>query len=224
MTVKSQAVDFVWPEQRPAEPPFRWSLDGGGRELITGLISQHGWKTMIEVGVYCGGSALQWLDACPDLFLYGVDPYPADAAPGTYFAKHRTTSLVTLTNETEDQFIARMSKPDCLYPAIIANMWDYRDRFVPIRGFSPQALIDLAGAGVVPDLIYLDAMKTGEEMSVIRDLWPSCIITGDDWTWTNNDGVNPLHAVVHDFAAANAMDLIVRYATWVLSPKDAPVL
>lgn len=217
---------FEWPLTRPDMKPFRWALDSGGREVICHLINQHGWTSMVEVGVYCGGSALQWLDACPDLHVYGVDPYPADADVGGYYARQRDTYVgqVDFCGQSEYEFIAQMSKPDSLFPAVLSNLWDHRDRFTPVRGFSPQSLIDIAADGVVPDIIFLDAMKTGEEMPLVRDLWPNCLITGDDWTWKDFDGSNTIRNAVIGFANSNGCSVIVKDGIWILEPHHRQIL
>jgi len=217
---------FEWPQQRPDMKPFRWALDGGGRQLIINLINQHGWQTMVEVGVYCGGSVLQWLEGCPDLHVFGVDPYSADANVGAYYASQREfyRGKVDFGAQTEFEFVASMSAPDSLFPAVLSNLWDYRARFTPVRGYSPQALIDLAATGVTPELIFLDAMKTGEELPVISDLWPQCVIAGDDWTWIDNNGRQPIREAVYRFAAGKGCSVIVKDATWLLEPHARQIL
>lgn len=217
---------FLWPEKRPEMKPFRWALDGGGRELITNLINHHGWKTMIEVGVYCGGSVLQWLEACHGLTVYGVDPYPADAGVGQYFRANADfyRPHIDFGGMTEDEFIEQMEAPDSLFPAVLSNLWEYQDRFIPVRGFSPQALVDLKAAGVEPDIIFLDAMKTGEEIPVALNLWPDCLITGDDWTWQDDDGRNPIRSAVLEFVSDGAFCVAARRATWILESNDRQIL
>lgn len=217
---------FEWPSVRPALKPFRWALDGGGRDLVIDLVNGRGLKTMLEVGVYCGGSSLQWLDACPGLSVFGVDPYPADSDVGQYFAANADfyRRTVDLRDMTEEEFIAQMSEPDSLFPAVLSNLWDYRDRFTPVRGFAPEALYKLHAAGVVPDIAFLDAMKTGDEMHVVRELWPDCIITGDDWCWQDGNGEIPIRAPVLAFADKHNVRLTAELATWILTPRGEPLV
>jgi hypothetical protein len=212
-------VDKAYSE-RPNFRPFRWALDGGGRRLVIDLIRTRGLKVMLEVGVYVGGSSLQWLEACPDLHVIGVDPWPADMDVGGYFERNADfyRAHVDLCGMSEAEFIAQMKRPDAGFLATISNLWDYRGRFTPVRGYAPAALHELKARGAKPDIAFLDAMKTGDEMNVIRELWPDCIITGDDWCWRDHAGNAPIRAPVLDFAERHDLRLTVERATWMLTP------
>lgn len=52
-----------WPDVSPldGQPSHVWSLDGGGRHLVIDLIRECQPRVFLEVGVFVGGSALQWL-------------------------------------------------------------------------------------------------------------------------------------------------------------------
>jgi hypothetical protein len=212
-----------WPAERPDFRPFRWSLDGGGKQLVVDTARRHGVKTIVEIGVYLGGSALHWLDALSDVTVVGIDPWEFDDT-AEYFERNREMyrHVVDLQGMPESEFLAQMRKPDSAYLATLSNLWAYRGRFVPVRGFSPQALIDMNEIGLVPDMIYLDAMKTGDELELVRSMWPRTIITGDDWTWKSDDTSEKydIREVVIPFAKKHGLRVLDDRATWVLAEGD----
>ncbi len=65
--------------------------------------------------------------------------------------------------------------------------WPGQDRVIPIRADSLDALAEIAQAGLVPDLIYLDTEHTydrvSRELAFCTDHWPSSTIVGDDYDW-----------------------------------------
>jgi hypothetical protein len=215
---------FNWPATRPPSKPFYWPLDSGGRDKLIKVISENKISTMVEVGVYCGGSARQWLAACPGLTVYGVDPYD-DAEVGQYYSANKAIyePTIDLMGMSEQEFVNQMTGPNTLYPAVLSNLWEYRARFFPVRGVAPQALTDLAKGGVKPDIVYLDAMKRGDELATVQKLWPRAVIGGNGWTWRDNEGRQPLHAAVSDYAARNNLDVKTYEGTWILSPKKRPL-
>jgi hypothetical protein len=67
-----------WPDIRglAGQPSYVWSLDGGGRHLIVDLIRERQPKVFLEVGVFVGGSSLQWLQNSPvDMTLLAADTW-----------------------------------------------------------------------------------------------------------------------------------------------------
>jgi len=87
----------------------------------------------------------------------------------------------------------QQADPDCarrlpmLYETFLRNLWPWRDRVIPIRADSLDALAEVHQAGLVPDLVYLDTEHTYDRVS--RELafctahWPSTTIVGDDYDW-----------------------------------------
>ena len=220
-------AQLSWPDSPPAGmKPFRWMLDGGGRDVVASIVNRNGLRSMLEIGVFLGGGSIQLLDACPCLRIYGLDPYeepyPDYSSIGHYYLANRRIyqSAVDASGITEEEFLAQMSRPLVQLDAVIANLWAYRERFTAVKGFSPTALPPLAAEGFEPDIVFLDADKSGVELPVISRLWPRCIIAGDDWTWHNQSGENPLHRMVRRTAEGRNMSLIVKDAVWVLEPHD----
>jgi hypothetical protein len=220
-------TQLIWPDARPMGiTPFRWTLDGGGRELIKNIINQHGMSSMLEIGVFLGGGTLELLEACPDLYIFGLDkyeePYPEFASIGHYYIANRRIyqSAIDRSGISEHEFLVQMSRPLAQRDAVISNLWPYRDRFAAIKGRSPDVLPELAMEGIYPDIVFLDSDKSGRELPIISALWPRSVISGDDWTWCDPSGRNSLRAVVRSIAARRDMSLIVKDAVWVLEPHD----
>jgi hypothetical protein len=46
---------------------YYFSLDGGGRNIITDALRENDVKVMLEIGSFLCGSTIQWLDSKHDL-------------------------------------------------------------------------------------------------------------------------------------------------------------
>lgn len=75
-----------------------------------------------------------------------------------------------------------------------ANLYEYRDRVLPIKSLTQGALIKIKESGVKIDLVYIDAGHTFQEVfNDIRaciTLFPNAIITGDDYQWEEPSDMN----------------------------------
>lgn len=217
---------FPLPSERPDYVPFSWKLDGGGRDLLLDLITGRDVRVMVEVGVLYGGSALQWLRHKADLTLIGIDPWAFDADQVRYWWGNRHAYGIDNLDAgglSDDAFLKQLLRPDAAYFATISNLWDFRDRFVPIRGRSPEMLHTVAALGVVPDLVYFDSDKELVDLDVCRALWPAAIISGDDWWWSpeGQPDAYPVQKAVQEFAAKHGLTVMNHAATWYLAPGAA---
>jgi hypothetical protein len=68
-------------------------------------------------------------------------------------------------------------------------------------------------------LIYIDAFKSDEDLSVAAELFPSAILCGDDWTWRDEDGRLRMRGHVQQFAAAHQREIAADGATLLLGPE-----
>jgi hypothetical protein len=72
-----------------------------------------------------------------------------------------------------------------LYEVFCRNNWKYKNRIIPLRQDTLVGLATVASCGVVPGLIYVDANHEYEnvlaQLKLIHELFPSSIVTGDDW-------------------------------------------
>jgi hypothetical protein len=106
----------------------------------------------------------------------------------------------------------------------LANLWDYRERVIPIRGNSPDMLFEIHRLGAEPDLIFLDADKEGREIEICHELFPNATMTGDDWWWGRDrwwraDKGYPIRKPVKDFCRQNRRFLKTSYQTWVIDDE-----
>jgi hypothetical protein len=80
-----------------------------------------------------------------------------------------------------------------LYECFLLNLWDERHRVIPIRADSLVGLAEVADAGLVPDVVYLDSDHTYErvdaELRLCFDAWPFATIVGDDYGHPDHPGV-----------------------------------
>jgi hypothetical protein len=195
---------YPWPLKRPYDDLVGWPLDGGGRQLVTKLIQKKNLSLQVEIGTFLGDSAKKWLDSHPALILICVDPWEGSDYWVDYARKHNREDLANIFKE-----------PDGIYHAFLSLMWNYRERIIPVKGYSPEKLYELHDLGVFPEIFYLDGTKTGDELDVCESLFPNAIITGDDWTWSNGEGY-PIRETVKGFANKNGYLYQAFRATWLL--------
>ena len=124
-------------------------MDGGGREIIKEIIVKENISLMLEIGVFFGGSAKQWLDTSEQLMLIGVDPFPNLSG---YFAKSydRYQDDILLGKHSYESLLEQLQLENGTYLSVINNLWDYRDRFIPIPKKSPDVLHELNRCQVKP--------------------------------------------------------------------------
>ena len=203
-----------WPDIEDV-PSYRFSLDGGGRRHVVDLIKRTNPKVMVEVGCFLGGSVLTWLEASPDLTVIGIDPWAGnwDAHMERWLANPRVASLFK-SIENIDTFRADLRQYGP-YRSALANLRDYRDRFIPIQGLSPAALHVIADHGVAPDIVYIDAGKISADLDAAYRLFPKAHLCGDDWGWGAEEGY-PMRKVVEGFAAQHGHSIVAELQTWVL--------
>lgn len=219
MSLETLAARYPLPSERPDKKPFYWSLDGGGREIIQDLIRERDVRLMAEVGVFLGGSTIQWLDAKQDLTVIGVDPWDLGDRLPDYFERsadiYSGERLVYSEGLDRKSLRKQLIGPESFYQCALSNLWNYRDRFIAMRNKSPQALYEISDHGVMPELVYIDSDKNGEELEVIRELFPEAIISGDDWLWGADKGF-PIQKAVRPFAERHGLEIVSKAASWYL--------
>lgn len=196
---------YPWPSNRPEVTPVNWALDGGGRRLVTEAIRKHKLSIILEVGVFLGGSVKAWLEALPNVTVLAVDPWKP---PWGDFARQCGRP------EIADQ----LDRPDGAYETFLTSMWEYRDRVIPIRGYSQEVLYQIAEFGVTPELLYLDGDKSGREIEICNKLFPGIMVSGDDWLH-ESDGCFPIRKPVRDYCREQAKTLRTDRHTWLVSDE-----
>ncbi len=194
---------FPYPRIDSSINPFLWSIDGGGRELIEQMIVDNDVRLILEIGSFLGGSTERWLRASRNLVVVCLDPW-LDGWAGDYTAQHGYT-----------EFRDQLNQENGFFMTFLANLWNYRTRVVPVRKKSPQGLLDLFLLNLQPDLIYVDADKKSDSIRACHQLWPSAILTGDDWNWGKGDKA-PVREAVTTLASTHGFEILQQKETWVL--------
>jgi predicted O-methyltransferase YrrM len=124
-------------------------------------------KVIVELGTWLGHGALKFAALAPDAAIICVDHWLGSA-------------------EHYQDAECRKMLPK-LYRAFCTNVWDQRDRIVPMKTTTWAGLQELHDLGVKPDLIYVDASHkyedVKEDIRLSRELFPNAILCGDDADW-----------------------------------------
>ena len=212
--------DNPWPKLPAGVKPFYLSLDAGGRHLVTDAIREHGITLMLEIGCFLCGSTRQWLDSSPDLEVIGVDPW--DGNWSTYVRREAEAGKGIFAALEDPSRLANTIQRYGNFRLALNNVRDHRDRFIPVRQRSPEALHYLRRRGIEPQLVYIDAFKSDEDLWVAHDLFPRSILCGDDWNWADENGRLRMREHVERFAAEKGFTVEAEGATWLLPTGRPP--
>ena len=212
--IKALKRAYFWPREKPKCEPFDWCLGGRGQELIKQIIIEQKVAIMVEIGVSFGGSARQWLESSPYLLLIGIDPFPNMA---DYYAKKADSykDRIDYKNLDYQSLLNQLKREDGTYLSALSNLWHYRERFIPIKGTSPDKLYDIYEIGLIPDLIYIDSNCKLNELELCQELFPDTIIAGYNWTWRSLREY-PVRQPLNTFASQYGYEIITSKSTWVL--------
>ncbi len=209
--------EFPWGEHKP----FHLALDAngrGGREIIIRQIVERNVKLIVEVGCFLGGSSLHWLNAKADLTVIGVDPwggnwaaYIEQMAVDPNMSRH-----VWHMTEEEVARIVTMLRRHGNFGVALNNLRLYKDRFIPVRQSSPEALYYLARRDIPVEMIYIDAFKHRDDLDAAYDLFPDAILCGDDWLWPDETGEFIMQRHITEFANEHGFQIEANRQSWVL--------
>lgn len=169
MIPKSIIRDFPWPEVKPKLDFNSFGYFGIECEQVLGHYVKPTTEYILEIGSLLGLSTRFMLDKAPNAVIACVDPL----------------DITMDVNWFPEGFKIPNPLPT-LWDQFVANMWDYRQRVIPLRRMSQMGLFDLIGYGYTPDIIYIDGCH--EYQAVVADLetcdrfWPNAAIFGDDWS------------------------------------------
>jgi hypothetical protein len=209
--------DFGYGEIVPVDLP----LDGGGkggREIIIEVIKEREIDLMVEIGCFLCGSALQWLRASEKLSVIGADPWDGNWAAYIENLARDPVRARTVFHLSDDQIatIVRDLRHFGNFCVAMNNVRLYKERFIPIRRRSPEALTYLHERGIEPKLIYIDADKKREDLDVAHKLFPQTILCGDDWLWPDKTGTFIMQEHVKAFAKEHGFEIRNARQTWLL--------
>ena len=158
---------YPWPDTVPDVP---WTEHGWCswelHEYFDRFLNQDT-QLILELGAWLGLSARYQMTVAPNARMICVDHWKGSS-------EHQSPSR----RDVRD-FLPN------LYERFIRRMWEYRDRLVPMRETTQNALIEIAGLGFRPDFIYVDAdhSRAAVKADILksRELFPDAQIMGDDW-------------------------------------------
>jgi len=193
-------------------PTFAEDLQGWNSEaaIFAELVSQGRYRTIVDVGVWKGGSTVVLAEL---LRSHGVDGavIAVDTFLGSVEHWDRSTVLFDL--------IPRRHGSPLLYEQFLSNIVrrGLQDYVVPVPLTSDAAAALLNHAGIRPDIVHVDAAHDYE--SVKRDarayweiLGPGGALIGDDYheTWPG------VIRAANEFSAEVGYPLTVSGPKWVL--------
>lgn len=203
-------------------PSYRFTLDGGGRDMVVKEIQRRRAAVLLEIGVYLGGSSYDWLEASEDLHVIGLDPWSESHDIESALRKYaRNPALSGCFKWIDDiETFVTVTAEHGLFKSALANLNIFKHRFHPLRAKAPQALYRIHEIGICPDIIYIDADKKAAELSTIVKLFPEAKICGDDWTWNEAEGF-PMRRAVQEFASLHGFTVRSKGATWIIDKHSA---
>jgi len=218
-SLKQLANKFKWPEIPNTIKNYHFSLDGGGRSLIKEEIYRSNAKIILEIGVFLGGSALEWLSISEDLVVVGIDPWEAKFSK--IIERYSLDPLFKPCFENIrdiPEFIESL-RTNGSFISALANLRKFKNRFIPVQGYSPSVLYQIKQTGLRPDLIYIDSNKVMDDLLVCYTLFPNAILCGDDWTWGREKGY-PVKAAVESFSLEHGFRVRNQRATWIIEKYE----
>lgn len=194
-----------WPTERPDVPEdlHGW-FDRDNATVLRALLHKLKARQVLELGSWLGRSAKFMLDEVPGMRLVCVDTWDP---------------ISLLGKEISDPTHAERAKNS--FQIFCRNLWEYRDRLVPHRAKTLDAMGALARCNFSPDLVYVDASHWKDD--VYGDVkgamgnFRGAVICGDDWNGQWGEQVQP--AVMQ---ACNEADLRVRHLgkCWYILRRD----
>lgn len=136
-------------------------------------------KVILELGTWLGQSAVYWLSLNPDAVLICVDHW------------NGLTHDAWLPENFPEEMVGENFPT--LYETFLANVWEYRDRVIPIRSDTLNGIQIVQAMGITPDVVYVDAdheyKSVRDELTLLCDYFPKAILCGDDFSDQNFPGV-----------------------------------
>lgn len=189
---------YPWPDTMPDVQPddHSWFQQCNARLLRRFLGPQT--ELIVELGSWLGCSARFMLKAAPNATLICIDHWKGSP-------RHQQSCR----NAVKD-------KLPRLYETFLRNMWPWRQRVVPLRADTADGMRELAGIGLTPDLVYVDANHDYQnvlaDVGTALELFPSAQVAGDDWIYF--DGVR---RAVGELARARGLRIVREENAWALT-------
>lgn len=119
-----------------------------------------------------------------------------------------------------DTSIGYQEDEDELYNTFLSNMWNYRDRVIPVRIDGRKGVKLLSSLGIKPDMIYLDMDHSYEsakgDLKILMDHFSDVLILGDDILYWSGVA-KAVKETVHDYKVHR---LEIQQNCYALVPKS----
>lgn len=157
---------FKFPLKKPNLP---YKLNGwfdNGNQLLLQKYLNKNTKIVIEFGSWLGLSA-------------------------DFIMKHTNDDCIIICVDwwKGDSSIGYAEDPEYLYNTFLVNMWQYKNKLIPVRMDGRKAMEYLSKLGIDPDLIYLDMDHSYEsvkgDLELLMKYFPNKLILGDDIFYWN---------------------------------------
>lgn len=146
------------------KPNVQYKLEGWlgeGNQLLLQKYLNKNTKIVIEFGSWLGLSA-------------------------DFIMKHTNNNCIIICVDwwKGDSSIGYAKDPEYLYNTFLVNMWNYKNKLIPVRMDGRKAMKYLSKLGIDPDLIYLDMDHSYEsakgDLELLMKYFPNKLILGDD--------------------------------------------
>lgn len=194
---------YPWPQRLPAVPPDEhgWFQPCNARVLTRFLGSQT--QLVVELGSWLGKSSRFIVQQAPRATLLAIDHWQGSR-------EHHRPERIDVCD-----------KLPRLYETFLRNCWPWRDRIVPMRTTTVLGMEEIAGLGLAPDLIYVDAGHDLDDvladLQTATRLFPEAQLAGDDYA--TYPGVRE---AVQRIAQAHGMVVEVDENAWILGRSRLP--
>lgn len=187
---------YKFPDKKPSVKENHQTWMGHNHKFVFDkFLKNKGFKIVLELGTWMGGSAKYMLGCDPEITIICCDNWLG--------------SLEHHLNEKERAWLPT------LYETFLANCYGWKDRIIPLRMDSYCGIQLVKEYNIQPYLIYIDAAH--DYKTVKRDLeeclclFPNAIIVGDDWLWEE-----VRKAVQEVTKYINKKEFVVRGNCWYL--------
>lgn len=156
---------YAWPMEKPQVAPCEHGWFHPIHEQVFAQLLSDETRVIVELGSWLGKSATFFLQQAPQATLLCVDTWTG-----------------SIEHVKDARFRAILP---ILYETFLVNMWEYRDRLIPIRLPSVPGMWEIRKQDVPVDVVYVDASHEYE--AVLADLWtaahlfPEATIVCDDF-------------------------------------------
>lgn len=199
-----------FPETMPRHTKFKhgWFLET--HERVFNQVIKPDTKVIVEIGSWYGASA-RWLaeNSPEEAKIYAIDLWDDDF-------------ILNDDHYNGDKgHISKMLRAHPLYATFLVNVWDLKDKIIPMRMDSIKGLKYLKGLGIEPDIIYIDGDHHYEaakrDISNALHIFPRAIIVGDDY-----GNYEDVRRAVHECAIDNLKQIHVDFNhCWTYAPINS---